>query len=74
MAREFKQGGSRRLGIGENAPGHKECRKNWSKRNNEGKLEVLKRTCPHCHHPKIFKNDSGFKCCKCKRRFKRYLK
>jgi len=54
-----------RTKIGEvNARGNK--RSHFSRRAEKGTLTTLKKTCPKCHHKKIFGTLEGkYKCCKC---------
>jgi len=56
---------SGRTKIGEpNKRGDK--RTAFSRRAEKGDLTVLKKTCPNCHHHKIFGTSVGkYKCCKC---------
>lgn len=50
---------------------HGNRRQNFSKRAEKGDLAVVKKTCPYCHHNKVFGTTSGkFKCCKCKKELK----
>lgn len=46
-------------------------RKNYSKRAADGKISIEKKRCPFCgHHKAIHGINSGYKCARCKRKFK----
>lgn len=60
----------KRLGIGETGK-FGEKRSKSSKRSEEGDISVIKKTCPFCHHHKVFGYISGrYKCCKCGKEIK----
>jgi hypothetical protein len=59
--------GTRRLGIGDST-GKEQRTRTYSKRAAKGKLDVINKRCPFCHHHKALKTINYIKCSKCKRK------
>jgi hypothetical protein len=62
---DIRQETNKRTKTGRSKIDNMDRTNSFSRRAMNGKLNVIRDTCPYCHHSKIFAKPSGHYCCKC---------